>query len=230
MALYLAYRFGRLIGLGREDVAHGHAELVHRTQQLLHLPSEAMIQDAVAVIPDVYELANRYYVALHFPVIVAFLLWGFLARPRAEYAWARTLLIVQTSLALILHIAFPLAPPRMFPEWGFVDTMAVFGPNAYGGASASVANQYAAMPSLHIGWAVLIAVVLVRTAPRPIAALGVLHAAITVVVVVITANHWLLDGIVATALLGVGLALFPAPGRHRIHVSAPGRLVAWTRS
>lgn len=216
--LYLAYRFGRLIGLGREEVAQGHAELVHRAQQFLHLPSEAMIQDAVSVIPDVYELANRYYVALHFPVIVAFLLWGFFARPRGQYVWARNLLIVQTSLALLIHIAFPLAPPRMFPQWGFVDTMQVFGPNAYDGASASVANQYAAMPSLHIGWAVLIAVVLVRTAPRPVAVLAVAHAALTVFVVVITANHWLLDGLVATALLGVGLLLFPRPGRYRVRL------------
>jgi hypothetical protein len=214
--LYFAYRFGRLIGVGREDVANGHAELVHRIQQFLHLPSEATMQNAVAVVPDIYELANTYYVSLHFPVIVVFLLWGFFARPRQQYAWARNLLIVQTSLALLIHVAFPLAPPRMFPEWGFVDTMAVFGPNAYGGASAAVANQYAAMPSLHIGWAVLIAVVLVRTAPRPVAVLGVLHASVTVIVVVITANHWLLDGVVAAALLGVGLLLFPAPSRYRL--------------
>lgn len=64
------------------------------------------------------------------------------------------------------------------------------------------------MPSLHIGWPVLIAVVLVRVAPQPIALLGVF-------VVVITANHWLLDGVVATALLGVGLPLFPEPSRYR---------------
>jgi len=216
--LYFAYRFGRLIGLGREDVAHTHAELVRHTERALQLPSEATIQSAVSHVPDVYELANRYYVTLHFPVIVAFLLWGFFARPRPQYIWARNLLIVQTSLALLIHIAFPLAPPRMFPQWGFVDTMAVFGPNAYGGASASVANQYAAMPSLHIGWAVLIALVLVRTAPRPIAAIGVLHAVLTVFVVVITANHWLLDGVVASGLLGIGLLLFPGPSRYRFHL------------
>ncbi len=210
--LYLAYRAGRMIGIGREDVAHAHADLVRRTQEVLHLPSEAMIQDAVSSIPHVYTAANYYYVTLHFPVIVAFLLWGYLARPRREYVWARNLLIVQTSLALLIHIAFPLAPPRMFPGWGFVDTMAVFGPNAYAGASGSVANQYAAMPSLHIGWALLVAVVLARTAPRPVAVVGVLHAVMTVVVVVITANHWFLDGIIVAALLGVGLLIFPRPG------------------
>ena len=216
--LYFAYRVGRLIGLGREDVARENAAQVYQSQQLLHLPSEAMIQNAVGAVPDIYEIANHYYVTLHFPVIVAFLLWGFFTRPRAQYEWARNLLIVQTFLALLIHIAFPLAPPRMFPRWGFVDTMALLGPDAYGGASASVANQYAAMPSLHIGWAVLIAVVLVRAAPLPIALLGVLHAAVTVFVVVITANHWLLDGVVATALLGVGLLLFPEPSRYRLHV------------
>ncbi|MET0767258.1 MAG: phosphatase PAP2 family protein [Aeromicrobium sp.] len=209
--MYLAYRFGRLIGLGREDIAHAHAELVHQAERSLRLPSEAAIQSAVAQIPDVYELANRYYVTLHFPVIIAFLLWGYFARPPREYVWARNLLIVQTALALLIHIAFPLAPPRMFPEWGFVDTMAAFGPNAYGGATASVANQYAAMPSLHIGWAVLIAVVLIHTAPRPLAALAVVHASLTIFVVVITANHWLLDGMIATALLGLGLLLFTPP-------------------
>jgi hypothetical protein len=195
---YFAYRFGRLIGIGREDVAHAHAELVHRVQEILHLPSEAAIQDAVASIPHVYEIANHYYVTLHFPVIIAFLLWGFFARPRGEYVWARNLLIVQTSLALLIHIVFPLAPPRMYPQWGFVDTMAVFGPNAYEGASASVANQYAAMPSLHIGWAVLIAVV-------------------------ITANHWLLDGLVASALLALAMVLFPGPSRYRFSLRGGAR-------
>lgn len=216
--LYFAYRFGRLIGLGREDVADTHAELVHQAERFLHLPSEAGIQAAVSHVPDIYELANRYYVTVHFPLIVAFLLWGFFARPRGQYIWARNLLIVQTGLALVIHIAFPLAPPRMFPEWGFVDTMQVFGPNAYAGASGSVANQYAAMPSLHIGWAMLIAVVLVRTAPRPVAVLAVLHAAVTVFVVVVTGNHWLLDGLVAAALLGVGLLLFPGPSRSRLRL------------
>ncbi len=59
----------------------------------------------------------------------------------------------------------PLAPPRMLSSLGFLDTMAVFGPSAYGGSTATIANQFAAMPSLHVGWALLIAVVVVRTAP-----------------------------------------------------------------
>src|SRR5690606_7788368 len=130
-----------------------------------------------------------------------FLVWAYLCRSRADYLWARNLMLVQTGLAVVLHVAFPLAPPRMFGDLGFVDTMTVYGPSAYDGASAAVANQYAAMPSLHVGWAVLIAVVVARCAPRWAAVIATAHAAVTVVVVTVTANHWLLDGVVATLLL-----------------------------
>ena len=99
----------------------------------------------------------------------------------------------------------------MFPHWGFLDTMTTYGPSAYDGASGALVNQYAAMPSLHIGWAVLIAVVVCRTGPRPLAVLACLHALTTVAVVTVTANHWLLDGLVAVALLGVALLVVPRP-------------------
>lgn len=210
-SLFLLYNLGRLAGRGEEVQARAHADLVRRIEDAMGLPSEAALQNAVSSVPHLFPLANEYYVSLHFPVMVAFLLFGFFARPRAQYLWARNLLVVQTFLALALHISFPLAPPRMFPQWGFVDTMTVWGPSAYDGAKASAANQFAAMPSLHIGWALLIAVVLVRTAPRPLAVLAVLHAAITIFVVLITANHWWVDGFVAAFLLVVALSLFPGP-------------------
>lgn len=236
VALYAAYRLGRLLTRDREAVAHANAELVVRAQQALGLPSEAAMQHAFAGAPTLYSIANHYYVTAHFPVVVAFLVWGFAARPRPEYTWARNLLIVQTSLALLMNVAYPLAPPRMFPEWGFVDTMSWLGPNAYSGASATVANQYAAMPSLHVGWAVLIAVVVARTATGAVRALAVLHAITTVVVVVVTANHWLLDGVVAGVLLAVALVVFPGPGRSRVRLprrtatTEPVRLGPGTRS
>ena len=143
--------------------------------------------------------------------MIAFLVWGYVRRPRAEYRWARTLLIAMTGIALVIHVAFPLAPPRMFAGFGFVDTMAVYGPSAYGAAGASVANQFAAMPSLHIGWAALIAYVVVRTGPRPLATLAVAHALVTTAVVILTANHWWLDGLVAVAILALAATLCPAP-------------------
>jgi len=217
-ALWVLYDAGRLIGLGRETEAKAHANMVHGLERFVHLPSEAAIQGALHGLPQLYELANTWYVSMHFPVTISFLVFGFVFKPREQYVWARNLLIVQTFLALVVHVVFPLAPPRMFPTWGFVDTMARYGPNAYGGASGAVANQFAAMPSLHFGWALLIAHVLARTGPRWLAVVAGLYCATTGVVVVITANHWLLDGAVAALLLGVALVLFPAPGRNRLRL------------
>jgi hypothetical protein len=213
--LYLIYRAGRLAVTGQEAVAIDHARLVHRFENAIGLPSEAAIQTAISS-ADVFRAANVYYVTMHFPALIAFLGIGLLLRPPAEYAWARNLLVVQTGAALLIHMLFPLAPPRMFPQWGFVDTMSTLGPSAYDGAGASVANQFAAMPSLHVGWTVLFAVVVVRTGPRWAGALAIVHSIVTTVVVVITANHWIVDAAASVALLGVALAIFPAPGRCRV--------------
>ena len=130
---------------------------------LLRLPNEELLQQWALQWPDLLRAANWYYVAVHFPLTLAFLAWGWLRRPPEEYRWARRLIIILTALALVVHVLMPLAPPRMLSSLGFLDTMAVFGPSAYGDSTATIANQFAAMPSLHVGWALLIAVVVVRT-------------------------------------------------------------------
>jgi hypothetical protein len=199
---WLCYEGGRYLGRGHRDLAFDHAGLMHRTEAWLHLPSEAALQAAVAS-PTLFRIADVYYVSVHLPAMAVFLLWGLFRRPWPQYAWARSLLLVQTALGLVGHLAFPLAPPRMFPQWGFLDTMSTYGPSAYGGGNDGVANQFAAMPSLHVGWAVLIAYVVARTGPRWLAALASCWAATTLFVVVITANHWWLDAVVGVLCLVV---------------------------
>ena len=108
----------------------------------------------------------------------------------------------------------PLAPPRMLPSLGFVDTMTVFGPSAYSGDAATVSNQFAAMPSLHVGWALLIAVVVIRTANSRWRWATIAHPVLTTLVVVVTANHYWIDAVVSALLLGLVDADHPAPGRH----------------
>jgi hypothetical protein len=230
VVLFEAYRLGRLLARGDEPAAREHAGWVHHLEGLVHLPPEASVQ---ALVPSdtLLHLANVYYVSVHFPAMVAFLVWGYLFRPRAHYVWARNLLITLTGTALVVHILFPLAPPRMFPQWGFVDTMAAFGPNAYAGASGAMVNQFAAMPSLHVGWAALIAYVVLRTGPRWLAAVAVAHVVLTVAVVVVTANHYWLDGIVALVLLAVAARVVrpaagppaPPPGRPARSAATPRR-------
>lgn len=213
--LYLLYRTGRVAVDAREELAREHADRIRDIQAWLHLPSEAAIQAAVSA-DGVLRAANVYYLSAHFPIMILFLVTGFLWRPRAEYCWARNLVVAQTLAALVIHLAFPLAPPRMFPEWGFTDTMETLGPSPYDGPSGAAVNQFAAMPSLHVGWAVLIAYAVLRIGPSIFKPLAVAHAVLTCVVVLITANHWWLDGLVGVALLGFALVLFPEPGRSRV--------------
>lgn len=113
----------------------------------------------------------------------------------------------------MLHLLFPLAPPRMLPAAGLVDTGQVYGPTVYGATPATdtMANQFAAMPSLHVGWAVMVAVGLIVATGSRWRWLWLLHPAITLLVVVGTANHYWLDAIVVVALLAVAFAALRLP-------------------
>jgi PAP2 superfamily protein len=210
-AVFLAYRLGRLAITGHDDLAIANAWHVWDVERFLHLPDEETLQDWVLQWPDVLKAANWYYVGVHFPLTLAFLAWGWWKRPPPEYRWARRLIITLTAFALVLHVAMPLAPPRMLSSLGFLDTMAVFGPSAYDGGAATVANQFAAMPSLHVGWSLLIALVVVRTARSRWRWLIVAHPVLTTAVVVVTANHYWIDAVVAALLLGLVLLVTPRP-------------------
>ena len=221
-ALFLVYRLGRLAIAGHDDLAIANAWHVWDVERLLRLPDEETLQQWALQWPDLLKAANWDYVGVHFPLTLAVLAWGWLRRPPAEYRWARRLIITLTAFALVLHVAMPLAPPRMLFSLGFLDTMAVFGPSAYSGGAATVANQFAAMPSLHVGWALLIAVVVVRTARSRWRWLIVAHPVLTTLVVVVTANHYWVDALVAAVLLGLVLLVTPRPD-----VVPPSRL--WRR-
>jgi hypothetical protein len=116
--------------------------------------------------------------------------------------------VLATAVAMLVHIWLPMTPPRLLAGLGMVDTGLVSGDSAYGGGGVSeLANEYAAMPSLHVGWAVLLAVVLIRVGRRRSRWLWVLHPLTTLLVVVVTANHYWLDAAVGTALVLAALAL-----------------------
>lgn len=212
VVLFLVYRLVRLAITGHDTLAVENAWWVWAVERALWLPDEEALQDWFIQWPDLLRAANWYYVGVHFPLTAAFLAWGWWRRAPADYRWARRLITVLTGLALIGHVLMPLAPPRMLRSLGFLDTMATYGPSAYSGSAATVANQFAAMPSLHVGWALLIAVVVVHTARSPWRWLTLAHPALTLAVVVVTANHFWVDALVAALLLGVALAITPAPG------------------
>lgn len=208
--LFLIYTAGRQIAARDTGSAFDHARDVLGLQRRLHLPNEAEIQYAALHLPHLIEGANLYYAGVHAPLTIAVLLWLYIWRPTA-YPRVRWTIVSVTALALIGHIVYPLAPPRMMP--GFVDTGIRFGQSVYGpDMSSGVANQFAAMPSLHVGWAALVALSLILITRTRWRWLWLLHPIITFGVVVMTANHYWLDGIVVLALLAVSLPLLLGPG------------------
>lgn len=189
-------------------VAMDHAEDVQRLQDRLHISVELSFNRFVAAHEPIAQVMNYYYATLHFVVTAAVLVWLFKAHPR-RYSGARTVLFVTSMVALFGFWLFPLAPPRL-AGMGYVDTLKVF--HTWGSFAtpevANNSNQYAAMPSLHTAWAVWCGLCLVLCARRTwVRALGALYPAVTVVVIVGTANHFVLDAVAGAAVLGCGLAV-----------------------
>ncbi len=198
--LFGVYNLGRLISAQHAGAAFDNADALMQFQSWIGLPSEAQVQQLALQIPDLAQTANRYYASVHFPLTAIVLLWMLVRRP-AEYAKARWALASLTGLALIGHLVFPLAPPRMFPQLGWIDTALVLGQSVYSAnAESGLANQFAAMPSLHVGWAFMVAVFLIRATTSRWRWLWIAHPVATFAVVVVTANHYWLDGLVAIAL------------------------------
>ncbi|GGO36808.1 phosphatase PAP2 family protein [Streptomyces lasiicapitis] len=220
VGLFLVYKFGRQLANGHTDEAFRNAHRVWDAERFLRLPGEGSVQDALLGGGDtLVHVANTYYATVHFPATLAFLVWLYARRPR-HYVWARRILAALTAAALALHLGFPLAPPRLLDAAHLVDTAQVYGPSVYAAkpATDSMANQFAAMPSLHFGWALMVAVGLIVATSSRWRWLWLLHPLFTLLVIVGTANHYWLDAVAATALLGIALAVLrlPHPARSRI--------------
>ncbi|MFB7371494.1 phosphatase PAP2 family protein [Streptomyces sp. NPDC056222] len=221
-ALFLVYKFGRLFANGHELRAFHNADRIWNAERAVHLPDEGSVQALLMHGEPLVRAANTYYAAVHFPATIAFLAWLYWRRP-GHYLWSRRVLALLTAAALALHLLMPLAPPRMLAATGLVDTARVYGPSVYGASpeTDSMANQFAAMPSLHFGWAVMVAIGLIVATRGRWRLLWLLHPLLTLLVVVGTANHYWFDALAAAALLGLALAVVRAPGTGP---AAPGPL------
>jgi hypothetical protein len=201
-AVFVVYRAGRLVTDDSVEVAMANADRLLDVQRSLGATFESAVQGWFLEVPGAIGLLNRYYVGVHFPITIAFVVWLLVRRP-AWYRPMRNWLIGATVTALAIHVVFPLAPPRMLT--GFVDTLDVYGPDIYpDDHTQSVANQFAAMPSLHFGWSVIVAVgfvVVVGSRSRsPWRWLALVHPVITLLAIVSTGNHYWLDAAVAAFL------------------------------
>jgi hypothetical protein len=229
-ALLLLYQASRLLGGRDPGPALDNTHALVAVEQALLLPAEQGVQAVLLGSDAAVRLANAFYAGAHLPVTAGVLLWLLLRRP-AVYRRARTALVQATTVALGVYLLLPVAPPRMLP--GFVDTGAAYGQSVYGGAGgAALANEYAAVPSLHVGWAVLVALAAISAATSRWRWLWLLHPLTTVVVVVATANHFWLDAVAGALLLTVTWQLAcprderrPRPRDQRVAVAPQASLV-----
>jgi hypothetical protein len=220
---YYLYREARNLVPNQPIVAARHGRGVEHLQSTLHLNFELSVNRFFADHEWIAQIANYYYATLHFVVTIGVLFWLFLAHPQV-YRGLRTVLFATTLIGLAGFFLYPLAPPRLLPQYGYIDTLAKF--HTWGSLAdpniASHTNQFAAMPSLHIGWSLWCAIALFYCARHPIVrALGVMYPIVTVFVIVGTANHFIIDAVGGVvAVLGGVLVQWLMSG-HAAHRPAP---------
>jgi PAP2 superfamily len=218
LALVFGYSLARLFVV---DPATGYRNAGHlwAIERALHLPSEAGLQHAVLHWPVLLRVANEYYASAHFPLTAVFLFWVYVFRHDA-WRWVRNAMTIFTATSLMLEALLPMAPPRLVPSFGMVDTGVALGQSVYPARTDSgVANQFAAMPSVHVGWALLVALGVILVTRSRWRWLALLHPVLTAAVVTVTANHYWADGILAALLVAVAL-LVTQGARHRATVGA----------
>jgi PAP2 superfamily len=202
------FAFWQLAG----TLAHHSAEgAVRRGQQLLdieatlHIATEHGTQRLVIDHSWLAQACNVFYIYGHFNGMILFLAWIFIWQ-RRFYPSVRMSVILVTATCFLCHLV-TVAPPRLLPGGGFVDLGAHYGQSVYGPTTLEVADQLSAFPSVHVGWAAIVAWWAWRASPWRWGWVGLAHLVVTSFVVVATANHYWLDGLVAMGILALALAL-----------------------
>lgn len=199
LALYLTTR--RLTMGNALDAANNARDILH-LEAFLGLDVEHELQRLILDFPSVVTLMNWIYVWGHWPVLLAAAIWLF-TRHRREFNLFRNALIISGLLGLIVFAIFPVMPPRLLGT-GMVDTVARWSSSYHIFQPPSLVNQYAAVPSFHVGWNVLVVFAVFRAIPKSdYRYLAVLGPIAMVSSVVLTGNHYLLDAVAGIALVAL---------------------------
>ncbi|MGH8824430.1 MAG: phosphatase PAP2 family protein [Jiangellaceae bacterium] len=198
----------------RVDAAFDNAEQVISFERSVGLFVEPALQRAIIDNDFVVGAANAVYIAF-WPIVVLTLVWLLLRRPEA-YPRIRNAVLASGALSLVLFAFYPLAPPRFVPEHGFIDTITQHATTYRSMNTPALVNEYAAMPSLHFGWILLVGVVWVTLARhRVVRASGVVLPVLMFASIVLTANHYIVDGIVGGVVIVLGLGVAGVIDRRR---------------
>lgn len=227
LTFYLIYSIVRNANKGTTSVAFEHAQQLIDWQQSLRINHEELFQSWAMHSRPFIVAMNYVYGSLHFIVTAGAIIYLFRTHPDTYPRWRNTLACT-TAFALVGFMLWPLMPPRLLPtvsmDYGFVDTLSRY-PTFWSfdsGALHDISNQYAAMPSLHFAWALFCAFSL---APRVriswIRYALTAYPALTLVAIVVTANHYVLDAAGGAVIFGLGYLAGTAITRLRAPGSQP---------
>jgi hypothetical protein len=210
VVLFVIYSVGRLLGHPALPTATAHARDLLHIEALLHLNIELQANELLDSVPLLALIGSYWYALLHYVVTPTVLLWAYHARP-LHYRRVRNALVIGSAIGLVGFTLIPMAPPRMLP--GYVDTLASTAQHGWWGSDASaprglgaMTNQLAAMPSLHVGWALWCAwVVVTLTQRRWVRIAAIAYPIGTTLVVVGTANHYVLDALAGVVVILIGI-------------------------
>jgi hypothetical protein len=203
--LYALWQWAHEVSITKTAGALEHGHELYDFEQRIHLPSELTLQHWVLPHKLLVQLFNGYYATAHAPALVAMLIWLF-AWHRDKYPPVRNAIALVTGACLLIQ-TIPVAPPRFFTDLGFVDTGLLYNESVYGRGGSGVSNQLAAMPSIHVAWALVVGIVVVQVSRSRYRWWVLAHPVLTVLAVTVTANHWWMDGIVAGILLALAFAV-----------------------
>jgi len=205
LAAYIAYTVVRGLVEGRANAAFQHARELISIERTLHLFVEPSVQAWASGSHFVMVSASWLYVNAQGPVTIAALLYLYLRHNRNFY-FVRNMFMIAMAIALVAYVVFPTAPPRFMPEWGFIDTVSDFTPVNVSHTSASMSalfNPYAAVPSMHVAFALMIAWPLARLSRyAAVRIMWALYPFLMTFVIVVTANHFIADALLGALTAG----------------------------
>jgi PAP2 superfamily len=200
---YYAYRIVRGIIDGHTVVAFAHARSIVGLERGAHLFFEPGLQKWALGHHWMIDVANWVYVNSHFMITTTFLIWLYFARNQAFY-FIRNMFLIAMGLALVGYVVFPAAPPRMLPEWGFTDTVATWVGQSASNTASLLYNPYAAVPSMHVAFALLIAIPAVKLMRHRILKVAwSFYPLLITFTVLVTANHFWIDAALGTLVAAV---------------------------
>lgn len=203
----------------QESTAFKNARRVLRFESALWLDVEETIQGWTLDHDAIVALANWVYIWGHWPVVIGTLVWLFV-RHHDEYLLLRNAMFISGAIGIVIFATYPVAPPRLLP--GFVDTVTERSSSYRVLQPPGLVNKYAALPSLHFGWNLLVGISIYRVARTRLAqAYAVVGPALMASAVVLTANHFVVDAIAGGAVALVGFLLALRLSRSASRVTEP---------